>query len=144
MYSLMRLWGDAYSNKNNRGHSNEKVLCSVFLLLIIVSSMVCCSNTAKTKSSYEATEVENVSMSISAITPTGAKLIIKDTSEKPNAFGQWFVLETKSDSDWYELQTKIENYGFNEVAYLPNENGEVHLMWIGKDCTVNCSKGHTE
>ena len=111
----------------------KKVLCSVFLLLIIVSSMVCCSNTAKTKSSYEATEVENVSMSISAITPTGAKLIIKDTSEKPNAFGQWFVLETKSGSDWYELQTKIENYGFNEVAYLPNENGEVafDVDWEG-------------
>ena len=106
----------------------KKVLCSVFMLLVFFSTMVGCSNTgktAKTKSAYEVTEVENVSMSISAITPTGAKLIIKDTNEKPNTFGEWFVLETKSGSDWYELQPKIENYGFKELGYLPNENGEL-------------------
>ena len=103
----------------------KKILCRALLLLIIFSTMVGCSNTAKTKLAYEVTEVENVSISISAITPTGAKLIIKDTSEKPNAFGQWFVLETKSGSDWYELQTKIENFGFNDLGYLPNENGEL-------------------
>ena len=39
----------------------KKVLCSVFMLLIIVSSMVGCSNTAKTKSAYEVTEVETES-----------------------------------------------------------------------------------
>ena len=99
----------------------KKVLCSVFMLLVFFSTMVGCSNTgktAKTKSAYEVTEVENVSMSISAITPTGAKLLIKDTNENKE-------IETKSGSDWYELQTKIENYGFHELGYLPNENGEL-------------------
>ena len=98
------------------------------LLLIIVSIMAGCSNTvtaAKTKSAYVVTEVENVRMRISNITPTGARLTIEDTNAPQNVYGQWFALETRSGSDWYGLQTKIENIGFNDLGYLPNENGEV-------------------
>lgn len=106
----------------------KKTLCMIPLLLIIVSIMAGCSNTvttAKTKSAYVVTEVENVRMSISNITPTGARLTIEDTNAPQNVYGQWFALETRSGSDWYGLQTIIENFGFNDLGYLPNENGEV-------------------
>ena len=112
----------------------KKVLLA--LLLIVVSTMVGCSATAKpseTKSIYEVVEIENVSMSISDFTPTGGKLIIKDMNETPYTYGSFYILETQKDGEWHELQTKIKNYGFTDIGYLPNENGEVifNLNWKG-------------
>lgn len=116
-----------------KGFRMKKVLLAL-LLLIIVLMMVGCSTTAKpseTKSTYEVVEVENVSISISDFTPTGGKLIIKDTNEPPYTYGSFYILETQKDGEWYELQTKIKNYGFTDIGYLPNENGEVifNLNW---------------
>ena len=119
---------DCYQSDREGGVQMKKVLSCILAALIAVSAMAGCAKTAKTeltKSACEVTEVENVSMSISEITPTGAKLIIKDTNESPNVYGEWFAVETKSGSDWYELQPVIEDYGFNDLGYLPNENGEV-------------------
>ncbi len=108
----------------------------ILLLLVIVSTMAGCSAATKIserKSAYEVVEIENVSMSISDLTPTGAKFIIKDTNETPYIYGAFYALETQKDGEWYELQTRIETYGFNDIGYLPDENGEVvfNLNWEG-------------
>ena len=83
----------------------------------------------KTESSYIPTEVENVSISISDISLTGATVIIKDTNENPYTQGEWYKIEKQIDGKWYEIETLIDNYGFNSIGYLPDENNEVkHII----------------
>ena len=104
----------------------KKLLPSLLLFLIL--TLAGCSAAAKPtekKSAYTVSEVENVSMSISDLTHTGARLIIKDGNETPYTYGAFYALETQKDGEWYELQTKPEKYAFHDIGYLPDENGEV-------------------
>jgi len=79
----------------------------------------------KKKSTYNPTEIENVSVSISDISLTGATIIIKDTNKDPYTQGEWYKIEKQINEKWYEVETIIENYGFNSIGYLPDENNEV-------------------
>jgi len=77
------------------------------------------------ESTYNPTELENVSISISDISLTGATIIIKDTNKKPYTQGEWYKIEKQVDGKWYEVKTLLDNYGFNSIGYLPDENNEV-------------------
>lgn len=80
------------------------------------------------ESNYKPTEVENVSADIYDISLTGATIVIKDTNKIQNTYTDWYVLEKKENGKWYQLDTKKEDYGFNDMAYLPNENNEVKFV----------------
>ena len=80
------------------------------------------------ESVYIPTEVKNVSMSISSLSLTGATIIIKDTNKNPYTYGEWYMIERKVNGKWYEVLPIIENYGFNSIGYLPNENNEVKFI----------------
>ena len=80
------------------------------------------------ESKYTPTEVENVSVSISNISLTGATITIKDTSITKYTYGEWYKLEKEIDGKWYEVNTKIENYGFNSIGYNVDENNEVKFI----------------
>ena len=80
------------------------------------------------ESNYKPTEVENVSATISNISLTGATIIIKDTGITKYAYGDWYKLEKEIDGKWYELNTKIENYGFNSIGYNVDENNDVKFV----------------
>lgn len=82
----------------------------------------------ETESKYIPTVLENVSISISDISLTGATIIIKDTNKNPYTYGEWYKLEKQIDGKWYELETIIDNYGFNEIGYLPDKNNEVKFV----------------
>lgn len=77
---------------------------------------------------YEATEVENVSISISDISLTGATITIKDTNLEPYVYGEWYKLEKEINGKWYEVETIIKDYGFNSIAYLPDNNDEITFV----------------
>ncbi|MBE6153904.1 MAG: hypothetical protein E7166_06755 [Firmicutes bacterium] len=77
------------------------------------------------ESNYKLTEIENVSANIYDISLTGATIIIKDTNEKPYIQGEWYKIEKQVDGKWYEVKTLLDNYGFNSIGYLPDENNEV-------------------
>ena len=80
------------------------------------------------KSNYKPTEIENISTDIYDISLTGATIVIKDTNEKQNTYTDWYVIEKEENGNWYQLDTKVEDYGFNDIAYLPNENKEVKFV----------------
>lgn len=80
------------------------------------------------ETSYTPTEIENVSVSISDISLTGATIVIKDTNKKQNTYTDWYVIEKEANGKWYQLETKEKDYGFNDMAYLPNENNEVKFV----------------
>lgn len=86
------------------------------------------SNITKNKeSTYKTTELENVSISISNISLTGATITIKDTNEKPYTYGEWYKLEKEVNGKWYEVKTIVDDYGFNLIAYLPDKNNEINF-----------------
>ena len=74
---------------------------------------------------YTPTQLENVSISISDISLTGATIIIKDTNNQPYTYGAWYKIEKQFDGEWQEVKTIRDDYAFNSIAYLPDENNEV-------------------
>ena len=80
------------------------------------------------KTTYVPSKLENVSISISNISLTGATIIIKDTNENSYTYGDWYKIEKQIDNKWYEVETNVDNYGFNEMGYLPDKNNEVKFV----------------
>ena len=71
------------------------------------------------------TQVENVTIQISDITPTGATVTITDTNEAPYLYGEWYKIQRLTNDGWQDLPTVIDNYGFHLMGYIPDKNGEV-------------------
>ena len=95
----------------------------VLVSACIVGLLVGCSK----GSNYKPVQVENVSISIEDVSSTGGIVIIKDTNEEPYTYGEWYKIEKNSNGKWIEVDTVISDYGFNEIAYLTNEDGEVRF-----------------
>lgn len=74
------------------------------------------------------TELKNVSISISDISLTGATITIKDTNKNPYTYGSWYKLEKETNGKWYEVKAITDNYGFNEIGYIPDKNHEVKFI----------------
>lgn len=77
---------------------------------------------------YAISEVENVSVSISNISLTGATIIIKDTNKDKYTYGEWYVLQKEENGKWYNLSTKVKQYGFNDIGYEVDKNNEVKFV----------------
>ena len=90
----------------------------IVLLLISIFAVTGCSKSS-----------DDITMTIKegTLTSTGATLIIKDTSGDKNTFGDWYRIDKKEKNKWMEQQPIIENYGFNLMGYLIDENNEVVL-----------------
>ncbi len=74
------------------------------------------------------TNIENVSIDIFDISLTGATVIITDTNKEPYVYGEWYRIEQNIDGKWQEVKTVTNNYGFNEIGYLPDKNNEVKFV----------------
>lgn len=86
------------------------------------------------KSKYtELNKLEGVSMDIEegTVTPVGLTVIFNNITDKEYIFGQHYLLETKIDGDWYELPTIIDNYGFEDIAFIlsPDDQAEWSTDW---------------
>lgn len=101
----------------------KKLLMLVLVSACIVGLLVGCTK----GSNYKPVQVENVSISIEDVSSTGGIVIIKDTNEEPYTYGEWYKIEKNSNGKWIEVDTVISDYGFNEIAYLTNEDGEVRF-----------------
>ena len=91
----------------------------------------CCPNDNINKnkeSTIEIAQIKNVSMDIYDISLTGATLIITDTNKNPYTYGEWYKIEKEDSGKWYDVKPIINNYGFNDIAYLVNDNNEVKFI----------------
>jgi len=84
--------------------------------------------TENKKSNYTITKIDNITTNITNISLTGATIIIKDTNKNPYTYGQWYKLEKQVNGIWYEVKPIIDNYAFNDIGYIPNENNEVKFV----------------
>ena len=95
----------------------KTVIALCFLLLFIIAG---CSK----ESIYKPSKLENVDISISDISSTGATVTIKDRNENTYVYGEWYKIEREINGKWCEVRTVIDNYGFNDLGYLIDENSE--------------------
>ena len=89
------------------------------IFLILMTLLAGCAR----ESAYQPTGAANVTMAVSDVTPAGATVTIQDSNPEPFVYGEWFVIEQEKDGVWYEVKTKITNYGFNEIGWLTDEQG---------------------
>ena len=102
----------------------KKLTAVVLALLCVAVLLVSCSK----ESIYQPTEVENVSISIADVSSTGATVTIKDTNKEPYVYGEWYKIEKYDDGKWIDIKTVISDYGFIEIGYLTNKDGEVEFV----------------
>ena len=93
------------------------------ILLILAALLAGCAR----ESSYRPTGAENVAMTISDVTPVGATVTIQDSNREPFVYGTWFQVEREKDSVWYEVKTKITDYGFDELGWLTDDRGRLTM-----------------
>lgn len=81
------------------------------------------------KCSIKIDDLDGVSMSIKndTLTRKGATIIITDTSNRKNIYGESYRIDKKDNGVWIELTPIIENYGFNDIGYYADENNELEL-----------------
>ena len=115
----------------------KKLLMLVLVSACIVGLLVGCTK----GSNYKPVQVENVSISIEDVSSTGGIVIIKDTNEEPYTYGEWYKIEKNSNGKWIEVDTVISDYGFNEIGYLTNEDGEVRIQRLASFSSVRSGSG---
>lgn len=98
----------------------KKVVVFVLVLFLLITG---CSNSKETKLS----NIKNVSINISNVSPSGAAVVIKDTNKNPYKYEEWYEIETKISNKWVKVNPVIKEYGFNLVEYNVNENNEVEF-----------------
>ena len=95
----------------------------VFLLALFI--LTGCAEQPAQPAQIQQTQVENVTIQISDISPSGATLVITDTNPEPYLYGEWYKIQRLTDGQWQDLPHVIDNAAFIAMGYLPDENGEV-------------------
>ena len=96
----------------------------VFLLALFILAG-CVGEPTQPTQPQQSTPVENVTIQISDISPSGATVTITDTNEKPYLYGEWYKIQKLTDGQWQDVPHVIDNYAFTAIGYIPDENGEV-------------------
>ena len=96
----------------------------VFLLVLFILTG-CGNQSTQSTQPQQSTPVENVTIQISDISPSGATVTITDTNEKPYLYGEWYKIQKLTDGQWQDVPHVIDNYAFTAIGYIPDENGEV-------------------
>ena len=102
----------------------KKRIVFLFTLFILTG----CAEQPIPSTQIQQTQVENVTIQISDISSTGATLVITDTNPEPYLYGEWYKIQRKTEGGWQDVPTVIDNYGFHEIGYLPNNKGEVTFV----------------
>ena len=118
------------------GENNMKLFRNIILILLLISVLASCNTTTNEQisqsttsvisdSATQVTEVKNVTIRISNVSPIGATVVIKDTNNPPYLYGSWYMLEKQTNGTWQAVDAVIENYAFDTVGYMTDTNHEV-------------------
>ena len=102
-----------------------KKICAA-LLCVVLAVMVLMTGCVR-ESAYQTTGTPNVSMVISNVMPSGATVTIHDSNPEPFVYGSWYQIEQEKDGIWYEVKTKIKDYGFDEMGWLTDDQGALTM-----------------
>lgn len=91
--------------------------------------------TLDNKCSIKIDDLDGVSMSIKegTLTNLGATILITDTSDRNNIYGEEYRIDRKDkNGNWVELEIIFEgNYGWNSIGYSVGEDNKLsfHIIW---------------
>lgn len=77
------------------------------------------------ESSYEIVSPSDIKISLKDTSSWGTTMTIKDDSSNGHVYGEDYIIERESNGKWYEVKTIIDNYGFNDIGLLLDDNNEV-------------------
>ena len=97
----------------------------LILFLFVLAILTGCAEQPIPSTQIQQTQVENVTIQISDISPSGANLVITDTNPEPYVYGEWFKLQKEVNGQWQDVPHVIDNGAFNAMGYIPDANGEV-------------------
>ena len=103
----------------------KKLIVFLFVFSLLTG---CGERPTQPTQTQQTTPVENVTIQISDISPTGATVILTDTNTEPYVYGEWYKIQRKTEGGWQDVPPVIDNYGFHEIGYLPNDKGEVTFV----------------
>ena len=95
------------------------------LFLFILSILTGCAEQPIPSTQIQQTQVENVTIQISDISPSGATLVITDTNPEPYLYGEWYKIQKLTDCQWQDVPHVIDNYAFTAIGYIPDANDQV-------------------
>lgn len=98
------------------------------VFLFVLAILTGCAEQPIPSTQIQQTQVENVTIQISDISSSGATLVITDTNPEPYLYGEWYKIQRLTDGQWQDVPPVIDNYGFHEIGYLPNDKGEVTFV----------------
>ncbi len=89
-----------------------------------VFNNVCCDD------SVNISDIEGVSIKInkSSLTSTRVTIIIEDINKEKYVYGEEFFIEKKENGNWVRLKSNNDNYGFNEMGYLVNDDNKLEMI----------------
>ncbi|MBQ3134119.1 MAG: hypothetical protein IJC17_07625 [Clostridia bacterium] len=119
-----------------------KTVIALLCLLLLLVQVGCVAVPAPIPSAYQPTEVENVGIRITNVSPTGATVYIQDDNPDPYVYGEWYAIERETDGAWFAVDTVIDDYGFNDLGYMPNPNGELKFSTDWKWLYGELPTGH--
>lgn len=99
----------------------KKLIVFLFALFILTG----CGGQSAQPAQIQQTQVENVTIQISDISPSGATLVITDANPEPYLYGEWYKIQRLTDGVWQDVPHVIDNAAFNAMGYIPDANGEV-------------------
>lgn len=102
-----------------------KKFIAILCILASIFGIFGCSD-----SSYQVTEVANITMSISDVSSVGATVTITDTNNNQEMYGEWYEIEKEINGKWRKIKPKEDAY-FNLLGYLPDQNDQIifYIDW---------------
>ncbi|MBE6150444.1 MAG: hypothetical protein E7162_01315 [Firmicutes bacterium] len=85
---------------------------------------VCCD------ASMNVEDIEGVSIKIndSSLTNTRVTIIIEDINKEKYVYGEEFFIEKNENGSWTRLNPINDDYGFNEMGYLVNDDNKLEMV----------------
>ncbi len=75
------------------------------------------------------------------LTNAGATLIIKDKTGDDHTYGDWYRIDKKENNGWVKQEPIVDDYYFNMIGYIADENNEVELPTNWESLYGELSKG---
>ena len=58
---------------------------------------------------------------------TGATIVVTDNNVRENIYGEAYRIDKKVNEQWKELEPIIDNYAFNAIGYMVDDNNKLQL-----------------
>ena len=121
----------------------KKILALMFCLILGMTFLSGCGDNATAQglegADWEPTTIETannteeVTLTIKEgfVSASGITVIFQNNSDKQYLYGEYMWLEKRVNDEWKQVPAVIENYGFQDIAYIlePNESKEMQIDW---------------